>query len=456
MIDTIAFDLPEGTYGITKPELFAPNADILKRKPSDCFGTYLFPRSLFQKDKKKYYPQVSLYEYTQHPPRRIYLKVECSVPKFLKGENFFSIREGAMEAFARKMSDVLREMGVEVTQEAILSASVNKLHVAHNIVVQLLVSIILDDLARAQQPAKRDIQKRDFRNGGEILHLHYDQYELAFYDKVADMERLSHSPKRAICYDKFPELPVYKKYLEGKNIHVLRMELRLNTKEAIKKHWYPAIEDSEQLQTVQIKGLTVRDCFNEKIIQKMLQNQWKQLESSLTRLPAFRRNNTELFADIVRRNPDKHKKTLEGLMYIVMMLSQTGVRETMNALKAVYSEEEAKRRVKAALALNLPRYKPNYIAFIGEELQKFRPLTPETLMNKINKSIIKLNMDNPNFLTVDEMASILKVVPMTIYRYLKAGKLQAYKFGKEYRVYQEDFKAFVAACKVSPKKGGRK
>lgn len=65
-------------------------------------------------------------------------------------------------------------------------------------------------------------------------------------------------------------------------------------------------------------------------------------------------------------------------------------------------------------------------------------------------------MDNAKFLTVEEMASILKVVPMTVYRYLKAGKLQAYKFGKEYRVYESDFKAFVASCKVGVKKGGRK
>lgn len=65
-------------------------------------------------------------------------------------------------------------------------------------------------------------------------------------------------------------------------------------------------------------------------------------------------------------------------------------------------------------------------------------------------------MNNAKFLTVEEMAKLLRLGTMTIYRYLKAGKLPAYKFGKEYRVYEDDFKAFIASRKVGVKKGGRK
>lgn len=40
---------------------------------------------------------------------------------------------------------------------------------------------------------------------------------------------------------------------------------------------------------------------------------------------------------------------------------------------------------------------------------------------------------------------------MTIYRYIKAGKLRAYKIGKEYRIDKQTFENFLNKVKV-PKK----
>ncbi|MEI8143197.1 MAG: helix-turn-helix domain-containing protein [Candidatus Berkelbacteria bacterium] len=47
------------------------------------------------------------------------------------------------------------------------------------------------------------------------------------------------------------------------------------------------------------------------------------------------------------------------------------------------------------------------------------------------------------FLTVEETAKILKVTKMTIYRYIKAGKLTAYKVGKDFRINKEEFDKFL-------------
>ena len=51
------------------------------------------------------------------------------------------------------------------------------------------------------------------------------------------------------------------------------------------------------------------------------------------------------------------------------------------------------------------------------------------------------------FYTAEELADILKVNIMTIYRYIKAGKLEAYKFGKEFRVQKEEFDNFLKSNK---------
>jgi len=52
-------------------------------------------------------------------------------------------------------------------------------------------------------------------------------------------------------------------------------------------------------------------------------------------------------------------------------------------------------------------------------------------------------MEKEEFYTAQEVADILKVNIVTVYRYIKAGKLVAYKFGKEFRIENNDFKNFL-------------
>lgn len=47
------------------------------------------------------------------------------------------------------------------------------------------------------------------------------------------------------------------------------------------------------------------------------------------------------------------------------------------------------------------------------------------------------------FFLVEELAEKLRVNPMTIYRYIAAGKLQAHKTGKEYRIPKAEFERFL-------------
>lgn len=55
-----------------------------------------------------------------------------------------------------------------------------------------------------------------------------------------------------------------------------------------------------------------------------------------------------------------------------------------------------------------------------------------------------------DFYTVDELCDILRVSRMTIYRYIKAKKLLAYKLGKEMRIAKADFQLFLNARKTIP------
>ena len=47
------------------------------------------------------------------------------------------------------------------------------------------------------------------------------------------------------------------------------------------------------------------------------------------------------------------------------------------------------------------------------------------------------------FYTAGELASKLEVNIMTIYRYIKAKRLKAYKIGKEFRIAKSEFNGFL-------------
>lgn len=51
--------------------------------------------------------------------------------------------------------------------------------------------------------------------------------------------------------------------------------------------------------------------------------------------------------------------------------------------------------------------------------------------------------------TLQEVADILKVTRQTIYNYVTAQKLRATKYGKEYRVTDEDLQEFIRNGKNS-------
>lgn len=57
-------------------------------------------------------------------------------------------------------------------------------------------------------------------------------------------------------------------------------------------------------------------------------------------------------------------------------------------------------------------------------------------------------MEEKEFYRAEDLAEKLDVNIMTIYRYIKAGKLKAYKFGKEFRIEKGEYDAFVRNARV--------
>ena len=52
-------------------------------------------------------------------------------------------------------------------------------------------------------------------------------------------------------------------------------------------------------------------------------------------------------------------------------------------------------------------------------------------------------MKDKPFYKAEDLAALLDVNIMTIYRYIKAKRLKAYKIGREFRIDKKEFTAFL-------------
>lgn len=59
----------------------------------------------------------------------------------------------------------------------------------------------------------------------------------------------------------------------------------------------------------------------------------------------------------------------------------------------------------------------------------------------------KIKSMNSEYYSLEEVASLLKVTYLTVYRWVKAKKIVALKAGKQYRIRKEDLDDFLQGQK---------
>jgi len=60
----------------------------------------------------------------------------------------------------------------------------------------------------------------------------------------------------------------------------------------------------------------------------------------------------------------------------------------------------------------------------------------------------------PEIMTVEQVAAYLQLSKMTVYKYIREGRLPAAKIGKSYRIRRSDVEAFLEGAKLSHKGQG--
>jgi len=65
------------------------------------------------------------------------------------------------------------------------------------------------------------------------------------------------------------------------------------------------------------------------------------------------------------------------------------------------------------------------------------------------------NFSNVHFLTVSEVAEVMRVSKMTVYRLVHSGELPAVRFGRSYRVPESAVQAYLHSAFVEGRQDGQ-
>jgi hypothetical protein len=228
VIDTVVLTLTASDFTITNPAAFAP----ARRFPG---GGEQYMQNATPQEKREGVTKPAL-TLTKRPfgLSTETLRTEVSVPKMFLGSNLLEVEESDLPAVVEKLSQVLTEMGVAASPEALLAAKVSKVHYSKNILLPagMTVSSVLGTLRRGLTSARRDVRQTEWENEGEGFRRHARHREVLFYDKLSEMakarSRLRRSHNPLSC-----DLPLD----EGLNLpagSVFRSEVRLNTRRAVK------------------------------------------------------------------------------------------------------------------------------------------------------------------------------------------------------------------------------
>ena len=393
MIDTIVLTLNETSFHIFEHVRFSPSTEglyssyyrlggranlICKQNPTPAelaAGIYK-PRLSATKRINKY--------------RRseITLKIEFSIPKLLFGNNFDELRDADFPKVITRLQQSLNDMGVQVTEPVLVNAPVSAIHFSKNIPLTDYTTpyTYLEQLAKINLNKRLDLNKTDFRNEGHSLKFRANSFEIAFYDKMKDLQQAKTSDKRAEEKENAIQLNLFENVLTRKPFEVLRMEVRLNRRQKLK-------------HTLKCVGVnadpTFKSVFKKAIARKVLLYYMAEIESSYPAILLYNnKDHKDFISDLIIHNPGLGLRKALQMLGARMLIDEVGVRE-FREVTSTYGKSNWYRLNKEMLSLHYPQ-KGNSFAVIRTCLEQGKPLKLLDYRRKRTRNIA--HRPHPRFL----------------------------------------------------------
>lgn len=370
MIDTIVLTLCHTMFSISNPKCFRPSADwIMVEK---LFGGF---RSIQNPTKKEllsgiYKPRLTL---SMRPNLRgtcePILRIELSLPKLFFGNNFAELQLKDFLLLAQRLVDVLLEMGVKTSVQALAQAPVASIHYSKNIALTdgSTPYHYIQKIKEANISLSLDTNQTDYRNDGYSFKWHANTYEVAFYDKIKDLEKAKTSEKRTLEKDNALQLSLLSALHKHKKLEILRMEVRLNTRKKIK----------QLCQKLGIKAdLTFKKLFKPAISKKILLYYLNEIESKRPLLLDYKASDAALLADLMFNNPTLSPKQILQFYGLKHALAVAGARGLRMMLAAQHKRSWHRLMADAAKVVLPIAHNP--IHDLKTQLLLFKPLKTDS------------------------------------------------------------------------------
>lgn len=236
MIDTIKLAIP------LKRSL--KGADIKWQTTGQI--SYGYKACIYQTHQDKlagrYMPAVS---YIERPlpgaGMRYELNIEASLPKLIYGDNLHEVNKNDYAVILNRLRYKLLWLNIpEECLRNLAHAEVRKVDFCKNIEFTdgTLALCVIESIGSADVTRIYDVQRTDHKNGGRTYHIHTNCEDVAWYDKVFDMQQAVKSLKRSEENNKFgiaTSLEEAMRKRENGPYEVIRLEVRLSSKSKIKQ-----------------------------------------------------------------------------------------------------------------------------------------------------------------------------------------------------------------------------
>jgi hypothetical protein len=372
MLDTIVLTLSEGMYAIFEPDKFEPSARLISDSTTPLGGRgYIKVQQNPTKSELlagNYKPRLTLTTRFNHAGRREpTLKVELSLPKLRFGNNFDELSDQDFEPVTDLLKSKLSDMGVKVWTPFLLNAPVSSIHYSKNIPLTdgTTPHYLISKIKEANINLGLDVNQTDYRNDGTSYKWHANSYEVTFYDKVRDYLVAKKSEKRAIeRKDNAIQLDLFNTYKPITPFEVLRMEVRLGTRQKIK----------QILKLIDIVvEPTYRSLFSQNIAQKILLHYLDAIDQTRPALLDYApKSSRDLLAELAISNPSLSSTRILQLFGLKQALSSLDIRE----LRAILGNRKPANWYKLMAVvqkLNLPT-RTNPLAVLRNNILDFKPL----------------------------------------------------------------------------------
>lgn len=297
----------------------------------------------------------------------ITLRVEFSIPKLIFGNNFDELKESDFEAVIQSLLATLRKMGVYAHKNSLINTLVSGIHYPKNIPLTdgSIPYIYLKEIQKANITQRLDFNQTDFRNEGHSVKFRANSYEIAFYDKLKDLQKAKISEKRAEEEDNTIQLNLFEKVSTKKPFELLRMEVRLNQRQKIQQVLRKTGLDIEP---------TFQNLFKKEVAKKILLYYIDEIETSYPKILYSKpKSQKDFIAQFIIDNPKAKLKDAILALGFYLALEDIGTREIRELLKR-YPASTWYSFIKRMNSFIYPKNRPSPFETIRISINEFKPL----------------------------------------------------------------------------------